>query len=171
MCAESASRAVLLGFPAADAPQTRPPPRLRLKSCPEHPMSRAMSSEASLRGADGARWALAALAVLLAACAAHAVTGFDAGALAWLLEKWGYNVVLVGSGLLCVARGALVRRERAAWLVAGGGVVCWALGNVHYTVVLWDMDPIPIPSLSDVLWLVYYPIVYVAVALLLRARV
>jgi diguanylate cyclase (GGDEF)-like protein len=130
-----------------------------------------MSSEASLRGADGARWALAGLAVLLAACAVHAVIGFDAGPLAWLLEKWGYNVVLVGSGLLCLARGALVRQERAAWIVAGVGVVGWALGNVHYTVVLWDMDPIPIPSLSDVLWLVYYPIVYVAVALLLRARV
>jgi two-component system cell cycle response regulator len=33
------------------------------------------------------------------------------------------------------------------------------------------MDPIPIPSVSDVLWLVYYPIVYVAVAMLLRARI
>ena len=35
--------------------------------------------------------------------------GFDAGPLSWLLEKWGYNVVLVGSGLLCLARGVTVR--------------------------------------------------------------
>ena len=53
----------------------------------------------------------------------------------------------------------------------GVGVVGWALGNVYYTVVLWDLDPIPIPSPSDVLWLGYYPIVYVAVAMLLRARI
>ena len=53
----------------------------------------------------------------------------------------------------------------------GIGVVGWALGNVYYTVVLWDQDPIPVPSPSDVLWIVYYPIVYVAVAMLLRARI
>src|SRR6185295_16781790 len=78
---------------------------------------------------------------------------------------------LVGSGLLCLARGVKVRAERTAWLTMGVGVVGWALGNVWYTIVLWDMNPIPIPSLSDVLWLVYYPSVYVAVAMLLRARV
>ena len=49
-------------------------------------------------------WALAHLGALLAACAVHA-SRFDAGPFAWLLEKWGYNVVLVGSGLACLARG------------------------------------------------------------------
>src|SRR5215211_194767 len=134
-------------------------------------MSGVMKTGGSLRGWTGARWALVALAVLLGACAVHAVAGFEAGPLSWLLEKWGYNVVLVGSGALCLARGALVPAERAAWLTASVGVVGWAVGNVYYTAVLWDMDPIPIPSPSDVLWLVYYPIIYVAVALLLRARV
>jgi two-component system cell cycle response regulator len=130
-----------------------------------------MNAQGSLRGWSGARPALAVLAALLGACAVHALVGFDAGPLSWLLEKWGYNVVLVGSGALCLARALLVRQERAAWLIAGVGVVGWAIGNVYYTAVLWDMDPIPIPSPSDVLWIVYYPIVYVAVALLLRARV
>ena len=130
-----------------------------------------MEDVPSLPGWRGIRWVLAALGLLLAACAIHAVLGFDAGPLAWLLEKWGYNVVLVGSGLACVARGLKVRAERAAWLTMGAGVVGWALGNVYYTAVLWDMDPIPIPSVSDVLWIAYYPIVYVAVAMLLRARI
>jgi two-component system, cell cycle response regulator len=124
-----------------------------------------------LPGWRGVRWALAALGLLLAACAVHALAGFEAGPLAWLLEKWGYNVVLVGSGAACLVRGIRVRRERAAWLTMGAGVIGWAVGNVWYTAVLWDMDPIPIPSLSDVLWLVYYPVVYVAVAMLLRARI
>ena len=130
-----------------------------------------MNAVVSLPGWRAMRWVLATLGVLLAACAVHAVAGFDAGPLAWLLEKWGYNVVLVGSGLGCLARGITVREERAAWLTMGVGVVGWALGNVYYTVVLWDLDPIPIPSVSDVLWLGYYPIVYVAVAMLLRARI
>jgi diguanylate cyclase (GGDEF)-like protein len=130
-----------------------------------------MNDAAILPGWRAIRWALAALGVLLAACAIHALAGFDAGPLSWLLEKWGYNVVLVGSGLACVARGVKVRDERAAWLTMAVGVVGWAVGNVYYTAVLWDMDPIPVPSLSDVLWLAYYPIVYVAVAMLLRARI
>jgi len=130
-----------------------------------------MNTVVSLPGWRAMRWVLGTLGVLLAACAVHAVAGFDAGPLAWLLEKWGYNVVLVGSGLACLARGVKVREERTAWLTMGVGVVGWALGNVYYTVVLWDLDPIPIPSVSDVLWLGYYPIVYVAVAMLLRARI
>jgi len=130
-----------------------------------------MNAVVSLPGWRAMRWVLATLGALLAACAVHAVAGFDAGPLAWLLEKWGYNVVLVGSGLACLVRGIKVRDERAAWLTMGVGVVGWALGNVYYTVVLWDLDPIPIPSVSDVLWLGYYPIVYVAVAMLLRARI
>jgi diguanylate cyclase (GGDEF)-like protein len=130
-----------------------------------------MNTVVSLPGWRAMRWVLATLGVLLAACAVHAVAGFDVGPLAWLLEKWGYNVVLVGSGLACLARGVKVREERTAWLTMGVGVVGWALGNVYYTVVLWDLDPIPIPSVSDVLWLGYYPIVYVAVAMLLRARI
>jgi len=171
MCAESVPSRCAEGVPGASHRKPVRYPGCRLKSSVERPIEGAMSTGESLRGWAGARWALVALAVLLAACAAHAVIGFDAGPLAWLLEKWGYNVVLVGSGLICLARGVLVRRERAAWLTVAVGVVGWAVGNVYYTAVLWDMDPIPIPSPSDVLWLVYYPIVYVAVALLLRARV
>lgn len=48
------------------------------------------------------RRALSALGLMLAACAVHAVAGFDAGPLSWLLEEWGYNVVVVGSGVLCL---------------------------------------------------------------------
>jgi two-component system cell cycle response regulator len=130
-----------------------------------------MNDAGTLPGWHRVRWILVAIAVLLAACALHALVRFDAGPLSWLLEKWGYNVVLVGSGLLCLWRGVKVRAERTAWLTMGVGVVGWALGNVYYTAVLWDMDPIPIPSVSDVLWLVYYPVVYIAVAMLLRARI
>src|SRR4051794_40346385 len=145
--------------------------RLPLKMTAVAPNTATMTDDATLPGWRHARWGLGALGVLLAACALHSLAKFDAGPLSWLLEKWGYNVVLVGSGLACLLRGITIRAERAAWLTMGVGVVGWAVGNVWYTAVLWDMDPIPIPSLSDVLWLRYYPVVYVAVAMLLRARI
>ncbi|MEA2322009.1 MAG: hypothetical protein QOD81_1859 [Solirubrobacteraceae bacterium] len=134
-------------------------------------MSQSMSRAPRLAGWHIARWALGALALLLAACTVQALAHVDAGPLSWLVDKWGYNVVLLGSGLLCLARGAVIARERVAWLTMAVGVIGWAFGNVYYTVVLWDLDPIPIPSVSDALWIAYYPIVYVAVAMLLRARI
>jgi two-component system cell cycle response regulator len=137
---------------------------------PSH-MSQTMSRAPRLAGWHVSRWALGTLALLLVACTLQALLHVDAGPLSWLLDKWGYNVVLLGSGLLCLARGVLVTRERVAWLTMAVGVIGWAFGNVYYTVVLWDLDPIPIPSVSDALWIVYYPIVYVAVAMLLRARI
>ncbi|MDX6721828.1 MAG: hypothetical protein QOD73_232 [Solirubrobacteraceae bacterium] len=117
------------------------------------------------------RPALIALAVLLCACILNALTGIDAGPLEWLLAKWGYNIVLLGSGLVCLARGVLIPRERSAWITVAVGVIGWSLGNVYYTVALWDLDVIPVPSASDVLWIAYYPIAYMGVAMLLRARV
>ena len=80
-------------------------------------------------------------------------------------------MVLVGAGLICLARGVRAPGERMAWLTIGAAVVGWALGNVYYTAVLWDLEQIPTPSVSDALWIVYYPVVYVGVALLLRARI
>jgi two-component system cell cycle response regulator len=130
-----------------------------------------MTADRPLPGTRLARTALIALTLLLGASVLSAVTGVDAGPLAWLIEKWGYNVVLVGAGLTCMARGARVPGERAAWLTIGAAVVGWALGNVYYTAVLWDLEQIPTPSLSDALWIVYYPVVYVGVALLMRARI
>jgi two-component system, cell cycle response regulator len=130
-----------------------------------------MGEAMRLHGSRGARPALVALAVLLTACAVHALTGFDAGPFEWLVAKWGYDVVLLGSGGVCLARGALVARERRAWLTIGAGVIGWAAGNVYYTVVLWDLDTIPVPSPSDVLWILYYPVLYAGLAMLLRGRV
>jgi diguanylate cyclase (GGDEF)-like protein len=172
MCAESDRSRVVVqrypGFPFANSSATAVAAQV---TCLRADHRANMNDAATLPGWDRVRWALGAIGVLLAACAIHAVLKFDAGPLSWLLEKWGYNVVLVGSGLACLARGVTIRAERTAWLTIGVAVVGWALGNVYYTAVLWNMDPIPIPSVSDVLWLVYYPVTYVAVAMLLRARI
>jgi two-component system cell cycle response regulator len=130
-----------------------------------------MGEETALSQWCAARVALIALAVLLCACVVNSLAGIDAGPLQWLLAKWGYNVVLLGSGLVCLARAVLVARERRAWLTVAIGVIGWSLGNVYYTAVLWDLGAIPVPSPSDALWIAYYPIVYAGVAMLLRARV
>ena len=111
--------------------------------------------------------ALAGLAAY-AAQAAVAVCGQSADA---FFETYVYTgLILLGAGL-CLARGATARRERAPWIVLGAGLLAWAGGEIYYSVVLAEMLEPPLPSVSDGLWLAFYPSCYVALVLLVRARV
>jgi two-component system cell cycle response regulator len=86
-------------------------------------------------------------------------------------EKVATNVVFLGSGLLCVIRAAVRRTERAAWLAFGAGLLAWGIGNLYFTLALWDLDEIPFPSWADAGYLLFYPGVFTGLVLLVRSRV
>ena len=86
-------------------------------------------------------------------------------------EKVATNVVFLGSGVLCVVRAAVERRERAVWLSFGLGLLAWGIGNFYFTLALWDLDEIPFPSWADAGYLAFYPGVFVGLVLLIRSRV
>jgi len=117
------------------------------------------------------QWLLGLLGLLLAGMIAHAVFGLGGHGADALFVKWIYNVVLVGSAGSCLARGLAIRRERAAWLILGSSLLLWSAGNIYFTVFLFNDKQVPIPSLSDVAWLGFYPGAYLALGLLARARV
>src|SRR3954454_8178856 len=102
------------------------------------------------------------------AYAAHAIGGLAAGSS--LFEDWLYDALLVGAALLCLARGIAVPGERAAWLVLGLGLTSWSAGVVDLTLHP-QLQEGGFPSRADVLSLAFYPAAYVALMLLLRARV
>jgi two-component system cell cycle response regulator len=118
-----------------------------------------------------ARLGLAGLAGLLALAVVDALTGFSFGPLEMFISKWSYNVVLLGGSLACMARGLLVPEGRKAWTLLGGSMALWSIGNIYYSVALWDMSVIPVPSISDGFWIVFYPLSLIAVAALVRGRV
>jgi diguanylate cyclase (GGDEF)-like protein len=112
-------------------------------------------------------------AVLLTLAGAYAVEtqlgvqgGFDR-----LFDTWVYNGLLLASSGTCLARGLLVRAERVPWLLLGTALLLWTAGDLYYLAFLSDLAEIPIPSLSDPFYLAFYPVSYVALALLLRARI
>jgi hypothetical protein len=73
--------------------------------------------------------------------------------------------------ILCLARAAYEPRGRPAWLWIGAGLGCWALGTVFWD-VLYSSDPRPpYPSAADALWLAWYPLTALGLALLIRERV
>jgi diguanylate cyclase len=88
-----------------------------------------------------------------------------------LLDGWLLDSVATGAAALCLARGVLVRRERAAWLFVGAGLAVWTSGNVVWWLWVRTYAPDAFPSISDVLFLAIYPCLYVALVLLVRQRV
>ena len=114
---------------------------------------------------------LAGLAGLLAVSIFGALTDQSFGPLEDFISKWSYNVVLLGGSLACLARGLLVSEGRKAWTLLGLGMALWSIGNIYYSVVLWDLAVLPVPSPSDGFWLILYPLSLMAVAALVRGRV
>ena len=129
----------------------------------------------TLVGTEGmgrtARRCLAGLTGLLLVAVVRALTGFSFGPFEEFISRWSYNVVLIGGSLACLARGLLVTEGRRAWTLLGGSMLLWSAGNIYYSVALWDMTVIPVPSISDGFWIVFYPLAIAAVAALVRGRV
>jgi two-component system cell cycle response regulator len=83
---------------------------------------------------------------------------------------YAHNVIEVLAGVLCLGGAWQARREQTAWLLIGIGVLAWALGNVYYTVVLYDQSSPPIPSPADAGFLLFPVLAIIGVFALVRAR-
>jgi diguanylate cyclase (GGDEF)-like protein len=86
-----------------------------------------------------------------------------------LYETWIYEGLELLAALGCLARAALVRNERSAWLFIGAGLLATAVGDVLFD--FWYGGNPPFPSAADAAYLLFYPLLYVGIVLLLRRRV
>jgi diguanylate cyclase (GGDEF)-like protein len=110
-----------------------------------------------------------ALIVLgLVAFALHAVTGAGDDD---IFDIWLYCGVMVGAAASCLVRAVLVRRERAAWLLIGCGLLMWTGGEIYYEAALATSGSVPIPSPADAGYLAFYPLTYAGLIVLLRERI
>ena len=109
---------------------------------------------------------------LVAATAVYAIESLvvPQGRLDAIFDTFVYNGLLVAASLVCLARGLLVRAERLPWLLLGTALALWTTGDLYYYFFLSGAAEVPIPSLADPFYLAFYPVGYVALALLLRAR-
>ncbi len=83
-----------------------------------------------------------------------------------LIDNWLVDAFEVALALGCLA-GALSRRTgRSVPLALGAGLLAWALGDIA-----WAMEVSPsTPSVADALYLLFYPLAYLALLLFLRSH-
>ncbi|HUF01025.1 MAG TPA: diguanylate cyclase [Gaiellaceae bacterium] len=79
-----------------------------------------------------------------------------------------YNVGLVASGLVCLARG-LGRKGQVAWAWIGVGILLWAAATIYWTIFLINAEDAPYPSPADALYLAFYVPTYIGIGLLVRS--
>jgi two-component system, cell cycle response regulator len=114
---------------------------------------------------------IALLAGLLAFYAAVVPWELGGEQLQTATGRWVYDAIVLGAAALVLWRAARIEAERKAWLWLGAGLLLWALGQTYYSVVLYYAEPAPFPSPADVGFLAFYPATFIALVLLLRARV
>jgi two-component system cell cycle response regulator len=127
----------------------------------------------SLSGRGRVLLIVAQALALLAIAAEIAHTAFNVGepGLNGFFDNYVYNGLIVGSALFCFARAAFVRPERGAWLGLGVALSLWSGGEIYYSAVLAKQAAPPYPSLSDGLYLAFYPVSYLGLWVLVRSRV
>jgi len=111
----------------------------------------------------------ALLGLIAVAWLAH-LAGVDTGPLAGFFERWASPTLIYASAAACLARAIFVRVERSAWLLAGIAIFLWGTGLLYFTVFQWNLDEIPVPSIADAFWLLFYLPAYAALVLLFRNR-
>jgi two-component system cell cycle response regulator len=117
-----------------------------------------------------ARRALGALVLVLAVFTVELTAGVLPSAASELFQKFTSNTVFIGAALVCAWRAIAIREARVAWALFAVGLVAWGLGDVYFTLALWDLEQIPVPSPADAGYLVLYPSFVAGLAVLGRVR-
>ncbi|MBS1885186.1 MAG: hypothetical protein JSS97_19730, partial [Actinobacteria bacterium] len=98
----------------------------------------------------------------------HVATGLGGET---LFGTWIYCAVMLGAAASCLTRAVLVRHERVAWLLIGGGLLIWTGGEIYYEAAVSISGSVPIPSPADAGYLLFYPLTYAGLIVLLRERI
>ena len=81
-----------------------------------------------------------------------------------------YDSAIVAAAIVCALRATAIRQERVAWALMACAIGCWGLGEIYYDAFLAGSGSVPIPSVADAFWLLFYLPAYASVVALIRAR-
>jgi two-component system, cell cycle response regulator len=104
------------------------------------------------------------------AYAAHIAFGLGGPGSEETFSNYVYNAVMLGAAATLIMRALSSSRDRIALLVIGASLCMWAFGDLYYTLFFTGVENPPFPSFDDALYLSSYPLMYVGLGLLIRAR-
>ena len=102
----------------------------------------------------------------LAVFALVTVLGRPGSGLEAFFNMWVYCGLMVLACVVVGSRAILVPRERPAWVAFTAALASWTFGEIWYAAV----QPEEYPSLADVGFIGFYPLVYIGMVALIRAR-
>jgi diguanylate cyclase len=117
----------------------------------------------------GVLWPITAILVVL--YAAHQALGLGGRGVDGLFDGWINDGLLWCAAVACVGGALSAHRSRAAWLLVALALAIWAIGDTIWSIRFGDAAAAPATSISDVFWLVWYPLIVAALVLLVRERV
>jgi diguanylate cyclase (GGDEF)-like protein len=85
-----------------------------------------------------------------------------------LLNGWGAAVFEIVVSVLVLLRGATTRRNRIVPVALGTGMLMWALGDLVLTLESRHGASPASPSPADLLYLLFFPLAYLALVLMVR---
>jgi two-component system cell cycle response regulator len=131
------------------------------------------TADSTTAGMSATRLLRRALAVLLlggtAVVTAHYWLGVGEG-LDFAIGGPLYAAIVLGAGVACLIRASDYRRERAAWLLIGLAILFWGAAEIYWTAAIENNPSAPYPSPADVGYLVFYPLAYAGLVMLVGAR-
>ena len=125
-------------------------------------------AQADTRGVQRSwiRAALASAAAVFAVYATIVLVTSPGEPLNVFVTRWVYQGLIAGAVGIAAARAVLVARDRLAWSVIALALACTSFAELYYIAV----EPTRYPSVADGGWLLFYPLVYVGMVLLVRRR-
>ncbi|MDQ1454727.1 MAG: diguanylate cyclase [Actinomycetota bacterium] len=106
-------------------------------------------------------------ALMLAAYVASTILR-SRGSASVLFDTWVGNLAYAGATVLCGWRALAERRCRWAWAAIALSLAFFTAGSVLWTSTIQFWTPVPYPSPADVCFLVFYPLAYLGLGLLIR---
>ncbi len=88
-----------------------------------------------------------------------------------LRNLWLYNAVELAAAVVVAVRAVREPGLRLAWSAIAAALAATVSANVYYSLVLAAVDEAPYPSWADLGYVAFYPLMYVGLVGLLRARV
>ncbi len=116
-------------------------------------------------------WLRSVIVVLFALTALEALDEFGwIGGPSVIYQRVIHDAVLATAAVLILIRAIFEPIARRAWLAFGCATALWCVGTVSWSVVYGGQVNAPYPTFADALWLLWYPMTALGMALLIRVR-